>query len=77
MAAGLSNQRIGTVLYLSSHTVASYLETAMRRMQVANRAAVVAKCYVLGVLDATCWPPEPTGKRCISAAPANSIQTPN
>jgi DNA-binding CsgD family transcriptional regulator len=73
VAAGQSNQQIGRDLCLSHYTVASYIETAMRRFDVANRAALVACCYSSGVLDG--WPPRRTGRHCIKATPAHRHAT--
>lgn len=65
VAAGLSNSQIGRCLGLSPHTVASHVATAMRRLGAANRAELVARAYVSDLLDATAWPPTPTGRRCV------------
>ncbi|WP_084678547.1 helix-turn-helix domain-containing protein [Actinopolymorpha alba] len=56
-AAGRTNDQIGRELSLSSHTVAAYLAEAMRRVGARNRAELVARCYVSGVLDVGQWPP--------------------
>jgi DNA-binding CsgD family transcriptional regulator len=65
IAAGLSNEQIGQRLRLSSHTVAAYVVSAMRRLDAMNRAELVARCYVAGVLDQDIWPPALSGHRCI------------
>lgn len=57
VAAGESNDQVAAGLHLSPHTVAAYLSSAMARAGVANRAALVARCYYVGALDPNRWPP--------------------
>jgi DNA-binding CsgD family transcriptional regulator len=66
VAAGQSNHQVGEGLSLSHHTVASYVEAAMRRFDVSTRAALVACCYNSGLLEG--WPPRRTGRQCINSA---------
>jgi DNA-binding NarL/FixJ family response regulator len=58
VAAGYSNADVALALHLSPHTVGSYLSAAMARLGVPNRAALVARCYTLGILDPGQWPPQ-------------------
>ena len=67
IATGYSNGRIARLLGLSRHTVASHVTTAMQRVGAANRAELVARCYVTNLLTGGVWPPAPSGRRCIGA----------
>lgn len=69
VAQGMSNVRIGHCLNLSEHTVASYMASAMRRAVASNRAELVAKCFVAGVLRPDAWPPAATGRTCVTPVP--------
>jgi len=60
IAGGASNVQAGRALHLSPHTVAAYTSMAMSRLGVSSRAALVARCYVLGLLDVGTWPPQGT-----------------
>ena len=44
-AAGKSSDDIATILTLSSHTVISYLKSAMRKLEASNRMQAVARAY--------------------------------
>jgi DNA-binding CsgD family transcriptional regulator len=76
VAAGLSNDQIGRRLNLSPHTVASYIMTAMRRLGAHNRAELVARCFVAGILDGSAWPPVGTGHRCVGPGDAVRLIAP-
>jgi DNA-binding NarL/FixJ family response regulator len=65
-AAGLSNSEIARRMKLSGHTVSTYVIDAMHRLGARNRTELVARCYANGLLDAGSWPPEATGRRCIT-----------
>ena len=70
VAAGQSNQQVGSRLSLSQHTVAYYLARMMRRLHVANRAELVARAYAYQILDHQSWPPRSTGRRCLTVRQA-------
>ncbi len=44
-AAGKSSEEIAIILDLSSHTVASYLKSAMRKLDSVNRMQAVARAF--------------------------------
>jgi DNA-binding NarL/FixJ family response regulator len=67
VARGLSNDQIGEALFLSRQTVAGRISAMMRAVCVANRAELVARAFVSGLLTADEWPPQPTGRRCVDA----------
>lgn len=72
VAAGLSNQQIGRALSVSPHTVASQIATAMKRLEAQNRAELVARSYVTGLLAGQAWPPVSTGRRCLPSQRGSS-----
>lgn len=57
VAAGASTKRLSTELYLSKQGVEYHVSSMLRKLAVPNRAALVAKAYELGILDARYWPP--------------------
>lgn len=66
LAGGLSNFQIARRMTLSGHTVSTYVIDAMHRLGARNRTELVARCYANGLLEAGSWPPEATGRRCIT-----------
>lgn len=50
-AAGLTNQEIAKVLYLSDSTVKAHLEEARRKLGARNRTHLVALAYRVGILE--------------------------
>ena len=44
-AAGKSSDEIGIILAISSHTVISYLKSAMRKLDAVNRMQAIARAY--------------------------------
>ncbi|WP_432496179.1 response regulator transcription factor [Kineococcus auxinigenes] len=57
VAQGRSNEQIGTALHLSTQSIGRYISLLIARMHVSNRAALVARGYTEGLLDASTWPP--------------------
>lgn len=57
VAAGASTKHLSAELYLSKQGVEYHVSSMLRKLGVPNRAALVAKAYELGILDARCWPP--------------------
>jgi DNA-binding CsgD family transcriptional regulator len=57
LATGMSNQEIGRRLWISAHTVAGHIASVMAAVGARNRAELVARCYVAGLLPLS-WPPE-------------------
>ncbi len=57
LATGMSNQEIAGRLWISVHTVAGHVASVMETIGARNRAELVARCYVAGLL-ALSWPPE-------------------
>jgi DNA-binding CsgD family transcriptional regulator len=60
LASGMSNQEIAGRLWISVHTVAGHVTSVMRIIGARNRAELVARCYVAGLLVLS-WPPEAIG----------------
>ncbi|WP_229356396.1 PAS domain-containing protein [Streptomyces sp. UNOB3_S3] len=56
-AAGATTAAIGKAVGLTVDGVNYHLTRLSRRWRVPNRTALVAKAYVLGVLDPGSWPP--------------------
>ncbi|NHC47600.1 response regulator transcription factor [Motilibacter aurantiacus] len=56
LARGFSNDQIGRRVGLSGHTVAYHVSAVTRRLALANRAELVARCFVAGILEQTSWP---------------------
>jgi DNA-binding CsgD family transcriptional regulator len=79
IAEGFSNGQVANRLHLSEHTVAAYVSNAMQRTDSVSRAALVARCYVAGLLKQGVWPPEPSDRHdcdCHASASTPSILTP-
>lgn len=58
-AAGATTTSIAGSVGLSVDGVNYHLTRLSKRWNVPNRTALVARAYVLGVLDASVWPPRP------------------
>ncbi|NHC16334.1 response regulator transcription factor [Motilibacter deserti] len=56
LARGFSNEQIGRRLGLSGHTVAYHVSAITRRLRLSNRAELVARCFVDGILEHASWP---------------------
>lgn len=69
VAAGCSNTDIAARLYLSTDTVNHHLHGMLTRSGAHNRAELVARSYVGGLLGPGIWPPTPTGRQCIVPSP--------
>lgn len=69
IAAGHSNAEIAKSLHISGHTVDRHVTEMLRRSDVPNRAALVARAYSLGVLRTADWPPRQSGRRCLRQLP--------
>jgi DNA-binding CsgD family transcriptional regulator len=57
VAAGASTMQLAAKLYLSRQGVEYHVGTMLRRLRVANRAALVSRAYALGLLEPGAWPP--------------------
>ncbi|MFJ6739458.1 LuxR C-terminal-related transcriptional regulator [Streptomyces sp. NPDC091279] len=57
VAYGLSTQQLASRLALSSHGVDYHVGAMLRKLDVPNRSALVARAYALGILVPHCWPP--------------------
>ncbi|MEV5239604.1 PAS domain-containing protein [Streptomyces cinnamoneus] len=62
-ASGATTAAIGKAVGLTVDGVNYHLSRLSRRWRVSNRTALVAKAYVLGVLEPGRWPPAPAGQR--------------
>ncbi|WP_190127863.1 PAS domain-containing protein [Streptomyces mashuensis] len=59
VAAGATTAAVGKAVGLTPDGVNYHLGRLSRRWRVRNRTALVARAYVLGVLDPASWPPAP------------------
>lgn len=57
LAAGLSTLGIATRLFISRQAVAYHVGNLLRKFGVDNRAGLVSKAFVAGVLTSDRWPP--------------------
>jgi DNA-binding CsgD family transcriptional regulator len=58
IAAGASTVQLASRLYLSRQGVEYHVGSMLRKLRVANRAALVSKAYSMGLLAAGIWPPK-------------------
>jgi len=66
IAGGRTNAQIAAELYLSKQSVGRCIGTLLLRTHSDNRAELVARAYVEGVLDHAVWPPQLTGQDHLS-----------
>lgn len=66
IAGGRTNAQIAAELYLSNQSVGRCIGTLLLRTHADNRAELVARAYVEGVLDHNVWPPKLTGEEHLS-----------
>ena len=66
LAAGLTNDQAASVMHVSGNTVAGHLREMLTRASARNRAELVARAYVAGVLITNSWPPRWSGRRCLT-----------
>ncbi|APU21392.1 helix-turn-helix transcriptional regulator [Actinoalloteichus sp. GBA129-24] len=57
VASGLSSVTIANRMYLSRQSVEYHVSNLIREFKVANRTALIAKAYSLGILSSDVWPP--------------------
>ncbi|MEV6732831.1 MULTISPECIES: LuxR C-terminal-related transcriptional regulator [unclassified Streptomyces] len=60
VAAGASGSAIARAVGLTVDGVNYHVTRLCRRLDVPNRPALIARAYVLGLLDPTAWPPRVT-----------------
>lgn len=58
VAAGESTAQLAERLFLSRDGVEYHVTTLLRKLKVANRPALVSKCYSQGILVIGQWPPQ-------------------
>ena len=68
VAAGCTNDQIGRLMYLSGPSVNRVVAQLLMRTQTKNRAELVARAFIEGVLDALHWPPQLTGANMVRLA---------
>jgi DNA-binding CsgD family transcriptional regulator len=68
VAAGCTNDQIGRLMYLSGPSVNRVVAQLLMRAQAKNRAELVARAFVEGVLDTLAWPPQLTGRDIVRLA---------
>jgi len=66
IAGGRTNAQIAAEPYLSNKSVGRCIGTLLQRTCAGNRAELVARAYVDGVLDRDTWPPELAGETYLS-----------
>ena len=57
LAEGLSTQEIGEALWISPQAVSWHLGNMYAKFQCRNRAGLVGRAFVTGLLSAGQWPP--------------------
>ncbi|MEU5579306.1 LuxR C-terminal-related transcriptional regulator [Streptomyces huasconensis] len=70
VAGGSTTAVVARAVGIGVDGVNYHLTRLCRRLRVQNRTALVARAYVLGLLDATAWPPE------VSAPTARQLPRP-
>jgi len=65
VATGKTNQAIAHRLHVSPDTVAHVLARSMAKVRAENRAELVSRAFVAGLLTVSQWPPASTGRRCL------------
>jgi DNA-binding CsgD family transcriptional regulator len=73
VAAGRTNAQIAGELYLSHQSVGRCISMLMLRTLADNRAELVARAYVEGVLDHGTWPPKLAGENQLSTGARSSV----
>jgi len=73
IAGGRTNAQIAAELFLSNQSVGRCIGTLLLRTHADNRAELVARAYVEGVLDHTAWPPTLTGEEHLSVMQASDL----
>ena len=66
IAGGRTNAQIAATLYISAQSVGRCIGMLLLRTHADNRAELVGRAYVEGVLDSEAWPPRLTGQNCLS-----------
>ncbi|MEU6825474.1 PAS domain-containing protein [Streptomyces atriruber] len=61
VAGGATTSVVARTVGIGVDGVNYHLTRLCRRLQVPNRTALVARAYVLGLLDAQAWPPQASG----------------
>ncbi|MFE3577036.1 response regulator transcription factor [Lysinibacillus sp. NPDC059133] len=51
LAEGYDNKKIGSLLFLSEHTVRDYVSSLMTKLKAKNHTQVVASAFRLGLLN--------------------------
>ncbi|GLY04030.1 MULTISPECIES: helix-turn-helix transcriptional regulator [Actinoplanes] len=61
LAGGATSLQIGLRLHLSRQGVDYHVNRLQRSLRARNRASLISRAYVLGVLRADAWPPRASG----------------
>jgi DNA-binding CsgD family transcriptional regulator len=72
LAAGLPTRDIATRLFVSRQAVTYHIGNLLAKFQTSNRAGLVARAYVLGLL-APGWPPRMLSAEALNRTPAGSL----
>ena len=75
IAGGRTNAQIAAQLYLSNQSVGRCIGTLLLRTLADNRAELVARAYVEGVLDHDTWPPKLAGQTYLSVGASVGART--
>lgn len=57
LACGLSTQQLASRLCLSNRGIEYHISNMLRSFNAANRSALVARAYALGIISPLYWPP--------------------
>ncbi len=66
-AAGMSARQIAASLHISHRTVEYHIASILKRIAARNAVEAVARCYAIGVLVPSEWPPRWSGRFCVPA----------
>ena len=75
IAAGRTNAQIAAELYISAQSVGRCIGMLLLRTHADNRAELVGRAYVEGVLDSDVWPPRLTGQECLSVITTAEVRS--
>jgi DNA-binding CsgD family transcriptional regulator len=65
-AAGMSASQTALSLHISHRTVEYHIAAMLKRIGAQNAVEAVARCYSFGVLVPAVWPPQWSGKSCVT-----------
>lgn len=61
LSVGLTSRAVADRLVISEHTVIRHISNMMSCFNARNRLELLALAIACGIVDCSCWPPQPTG----------------